>query len=772
MIKRHSQDSLADLDSQHTTAIRTSECIVNFKPRNQYSDHETTYFPAYHIQASTLVPVRSVDTQTTCVNPMDPWKPAMVRLPHSAWLYSTQNSMFKYISWDEPPDCNPRQTPNIKHPTAPLANQETCRNWLRNRCNFGSRCKWLHSSLNHDIANSQSTVSFPPEPHLSITLRDHTKVKIGPGFEVLEVTPNVETPWIILSKVPAHIKANAIKQLVSPFGPVVDVQLETPETADNTIIAKVGFSDHREAVRASQSLNGYTFANAKISAQPVPINQPREPSIQNCSAQIQWETPHKVGYGGYPNLERAHEAMAVAAQGPSDDYHVSASIHVGLPRFAAPEDIMWERPNYTVLGPAVNGIKNILRKLPNFVQLEVQPPPYSYGRISAWATFSSPATAKAGARVINGQVPFCTGKTRIWARHVYSIDYHPSVVECAQNTRLIDDLGESIFRDTGIMAVSTRKLPSSSSMVIRLSAGGLKGLGNLQSEVAKILRGEIIRCDGIVVWDSFFAGPEGLDYFHGVEANEPGVRIEADKVKRTLKVFGATSSRAAVRAVLVRKVADLKTAERTSTVRVPGSVLGAFIATQLSPLCEKFGSNSISVDIEERTVTLRGGDGLSAAYEAAVEAVTQTQQSPLSNGECLVCFSAAVAPITLRCGHTWCREHLTKYLLVAVLSDLHFPLPCPGANCTKPISLRIVRSVLRPSEFNSLVEASIGAYMHAHAEQFQFCPSSGCMQFYRTSTEPNFKSTVIQCASCLMHICSRCQSEAHEGFGCAEQGLE
>ncbi|KAJ6459527.1 hypothetical protein C8R45DRAFT_1030351 [Mycena sanguinolenta] len=724
---------------------------------------------------------------------MDPSKPAVVWLPRS-------DSRFKYISWDEPWDFNSsrerertfdsrnlRQLANVKHP--PLANRVTCRDWSQNRCSFGSRCKRVHGDLNNYIPDPETSAVPPlPEPRLSITFHDHTRVKIGPGFEVLEVTPSVETPCIIISNVPARIKANAIKQLLSPFGSVVDVQLETPESlADSTMIAKVRLARHGEAVQACQSLHGSTFENVKISAQLVPVNsQPRKPPIQNCSAQIQWEAPHKVGYGGYPSLEKADEAMTIAAQGPSEDYHVSAAIHVGLPsvgtitvkftnlpptadegfmqRFAAPDDIMWERPNYTALAPAMNGIQNILRRLPNFVQLEVHPPPYSHGLICAWATFSSPAAAKAGARVLNGQTPFFTGNTRIWARHVYSTEYRSSVDDYAQNAHLIDSLGESIFQDGGMMAVSTRKLPSSS-MLIRLSAGELKQLGYLQAEVVKILRGEIIRCDGIAVWDTFFARPEGLDYLRSVEVNEPGVRIEADKVKRTLKAFGAASGRAAVRTVLVQKVADLK-AERTSIVRVPGCVLGAFIAT---PLCEKFGSDNISGDIEERTVTLRGGDDLSGEYEEALEAVTQTQQSPLNDGECLVCFSTAVAPITLRCGHTWCHENLIKYLLAAALDSLHFPLPCLDANCSEPISLQIARDILRPNEFNALVEAAIGVYMQAHGEQFQYCPSSGCMQIYCTSAELN---TVIRCASCLMSICPHCHSEAHEGFLCAEQGLE
>jgi len=347
------------------------------------------------------------------------------------------------------------------------------------------------------------------------------------------------------------------------------------------------------------------------------------------------------------------------------------------------------------------------------------------------------------------------------------LTYHLSFDDYSRDVRLIDSLRESIFRNGNMMTVFTRQLPLS--MLIRLSAEGVKPLGWLKAEFEKISRGEILRRDGVAVWDFFFVRPDGVDYLRGVEAKEPGVRIEADKVRRILKVFGTPSGRAAVRTILLQKMSDLK-AQQVRVIRIPGRVVGAFIATQRSRLCEKFGNESILVDIWERTVTLRGGDEL---YEAGVEAVHQAQQSPLAQRpyaqnitECPVCFNEVVSPITLRCGHKWCRTCLSQYLLAA-LDNRHFPLTCLGdeAKCTEPISLSIARSVLQPSEFNSVVEASLSAYVHAHAKEFHYCPSPDCMQIYRTGP----KGTVVQCPSCLLRICSHCHAEAHDGFACAEQ---
>jgi hypothetical protein len=611
-------------------------------------------------------------------------------------------------------------------------------------------------------------------------------VKIGSGFEIHEVTTSVETPWLILSTIPARVKINAIHRLLSPFGSILDVKLPSTPAKD-VMTVKARFASHGEALQASTALDGSMFFNTRISAR-VPVNSRNGlVSIQDCSVRIQWEAPQKVAYGGYPSLQRAQEAIAAAKKGPCDDYYVYACIHVGLPsigtvtvKFAnlpptadenlmkrfGPEDIMWERPNYTALAPAVDGIKRILNNLENFLELEVLPPPYSHGTIRAWATFSSSVSARSGAGVLHGRKPTFTGKTRIFARHVQTLTYHLSFDDYQRDARLIESMREGVFRNGSYMGVVVRRLPSS--MLIRLSAEGVKPLGWLKAEFEKISRGEILRRDGVALWDFFFARPDGERYLRSVEAKEPGVRIEIDKVRRILKVFGTPLGRGAVRTILLQKMSDLN-AQRVRMIRLPGRVVGAFITTQLSQLCAKFGPESIFVDVWERTVTLRGGDEL---YEAGVEAVHQAQQSPLARWtgrqnvvECPVCFNEVVSPITLRCGHIWCRACLAQYLLAAV-DNRRFPLTCLGgeAKCTDTISLSVARSILQPSEFNSVIEASVSSYVHAHAKEFHYCPSPDCLQIYR----PGPKGTVVQCPSCLLRICTHCHVEAHDGFACVE----
>jgi hypothetical protein len=487
-------------------------------------------------------------------------------------------------------------------------------------------------------------------------------------------------------------------------------------------------------------------------------------------------------------MAKAEEAIA-ATRTPCGDYIVSAAVHVGIPsigvvtvkflhlpptandelmqRFGPPDDIMWERPNYLQLPPAVDGVKRLLRDVGN-PELDIQSPPYSYGTIRAWAKFSSPSAAETAAHFIHGRKPLFTGKTTIIARHVQNLAYYLTHEEYEKHDSFIQALRRGLFQaGYSSMGIAVRRLAAHT--IVRLSAADIKELGWLKSEFEIILRGEILRQDGVPVWDAFFIYNEGASYLRSVIDNNPGIRVERDVVRRQLKLFGLPPRRARARTVLLGKMSELK-AQRVRTIRMSGRVIDAFVDTQLLLLNKRFGADKISVDTWQRVLLLRGGDELYDAAMEAVHRVQQTQDKELVPRrdvvECPVCFNRVISPITLRCGHTWCRPCLGKYLLAAI-DNRHFPLSCLGdeAKCSELIPLTAAREILQTSEFNAVVDASISSYVHAHAKQFHYCPSPDCTQIYRTGP----KGTVVQCPACLLRICPHCHAEAHDGFPCAEQ---
>ncbi|KAJ7218286.1 hypothetical protein C8J57DRAFT_1395122 [Mycena rebaudengoi] len=646
----------------------------------------------------------------------------------------------------------PQKLPPRKPPPPP--SRDVCRQWLRGVCSWGYNCRYIHEDLEYSQPDPPTPARrpppHPPEPHWTFTVHDHTKVKLGSGFEIHEITTGVETPWLVLSNIPVRVTSHTISALLAPFGTVVDMKLPATPAKDFTTV-RARFSSHAEALQASTALNGSVAfrSKTKIVAR-IPLNaRTGTASLQDSSVRIEWEAPRRVAYGGYRTMAKAEEAIA-ATRTPCGDYIVSAAVHVGIPsigvvtvkflhlpptandelmqRFGPPDDIMWERPNYLQLPPAVDGVKRLLRDVGN-PELDIQPPPYS-----------SPSAAETAAQFIHG--PNSRATSKIWPYNLTHEEYE-------KHDSFIQALRRGLFQ------------AGYSSMGI--------ALGWLKSEFEIILRGEILRQDGVPVWDAFFIYNEGASYLRSVIDNNPGIRIERDVVRRQLKLFGLPPRRARARTVLLGKMSELK-AQRVRTIRMSGRVIDAFVDTQLLLLNKRFGADKISVDTWQRVLLLRGGDELYDAAMEAVHRVQQTQDKELVPRrdvvECPVCFNRVISPITLRCGHTWCRPCLGKYLLAAI-DNRYFPLSCLGdeAKCSELIPLTAAREILQTSEFNAVVDASISSYVHAHAKQFHYCPSPDCTQIYRTGP----KGTVVQCPACLLRICPHCHAEAHDGFPCAEQ---
>nr|GAT54796.1 RING finger protein [Mycena chlorophos] len=697
---------------------------------------------------------------------------------------STDTSSTRAESFSSPRYLQPRRT-------FPRANpQETCRNWLRNACRNGPNCRYLHGYP----ASAPSIVppAQPPpetaqvEPPIVLTMHDHTRVTVGVGFEISDVTTGVENPWVVLGNIPRQTKAPAIRKLLDAHGIVEDIKMPTTTTGKDAMVVKARFSSNAEAVRATAALDGTTFLHSTISAR-IPVNsRSGTVSISDTSLRIQWEAPQRVAYGGYASLDEAKKVIAAAKTTPCGDYMVQAAVYEGVPsvgivtvKFTSlppdateqllhrlgppPGDVMWERANYLSLQPALDGIRVLLRGQDGFRDLEVLPPPYSNGLIRAWARFSSSNGARRAADFIHGRKPPFTGKKKIYARHIQSLEYSLPVDEYTKHAALIERLRIATLGGHA-QNVNVRHL-SPQLAQIKLSSESVQELGLLKSEFEKILRGEVLREDGVGVWDSFFARDAGVAFLRQVE-NSTGARIEVDDVRRSVKLFGIPATRAAARKAVLKQLGDLKGQQRRS-IRILGQAFNVFMAMHFTPLCRKFGAENVLVDLWEGRVTFHGGDEL---YTAGTEAIHQAQQSVSGSRNltgCPVCLNKYVSPVTLSaCRHTWCRACLSQYLLASI-DNRHFPLKClgDGGKCNIPISLTSAKQVLAPHEFNMVVDAALSSYVSTHAKELHHCPSPDCLQIYRTGP----RGTVVQCPACLVRICAFCHVEAHDGFSCAEQ---
>lgn len=693
-------------------------------------------------------------------------------------------------------------------PTGPRS-FDVCWDWTSGGCPRGSRCHYVHVDFKQKDLVEQQPKTAPqkearagviPEstrppfhavtkvPELfSFTFHKHIKVNFGAGFEVQDLVTGFETFWVYIGNVPKRVTEGDIIRLLRPHGEVAAVRMK-PDLLTQAMTVKARFSSAAGASRASSVLNGTQAFGVTLRVRLAVNNSDGTSSIpRDTAVRIQWEAPGKVGYGGYPSIERAREAIEATRDLPYGDSYTKATIHLELPAvgvatvkfhslpvdateegmewFAQTKDVMWERPNYTSLPSAISGIRGLLLESDvDLLEFHVLPPPYKDGMVRAWAHFSTPGEAKAVCDHLHKRKPWFTGHTKIYARHLQSVSYYVSHETFNVVEPDILALGQSAWRRGTGSSVSAVKKPVSVS--VKICGEDLKELGRLKLELDKILTGVIVQHDGKVVWDDFFARSAGVLFLLDLEREHRPLTITKERSRRTIRLLGSAKLREIVHKKIVQKAAELR-CQQTFIIPLDGRLVGLFMSEDLIRLQENLGLDNVVLDLGNRRLKIRGDQ---EAFDRAREAVNRARsrhsgERQTTGAECPVCFEAATSPLTLHCGHRWCRACITQYLTAAVDQNF-FPLTCLGneAHCPERIPLGLAKEVLPADDFEAVLNAAFSAHIHTRPNEFHFCPTPDCNQVYRSAPE----GTVLQCPSCLLRICPNCHSEAHDGLACAE----
>ncbi|THV05224.1 hypothetical protein K435DRAFT_117492 [Dendrothele bispora CBS 962.96] len=676
---------------------------------------------------------------------------------------------------------DPSTSSPVKYPPPPRY-PEVCINWLQGKCSRGRTCFYVHHDLEYDIPVVRKptiTASY------TLTVREHIKVRCGPGFDIQEVITGFESPWLYISKIPPHINIDEVSRYLTQRGyPPQLVRLQGH-------MAKVRFASHIDARNANASVNGSVQWKETLSTR-LAINNPsgRDAALQDTSVRLRWPTPSVVVYAGYRELEDASRAIEIANREYRTNF-VSARLHQGLPavnrhtvrfqnlpigtkredmdKYASPVDVMWDDPKYRSVDAAVAGIKRLLyfnNLSPQ--RFDVLPPPHRDGFVTAWVQFDTPSLASDAATLLHDRKPKCTGRTPVIAHHLQSLEYSVPLDEYIKIAPDVHALREWLkYRPKPLTTITTYEMPHSTR--VRLSANDVKELGRLKAEFERIRGGELLLKDREIVWDSFFAQDHGRGYLRGVERKYPGVVIKEEIQRRRLKLFGPLRKRYAVKMLLLRKFEELNAMEEK--IYLPRDLIGLFLRHEFPALQRTVGEHVVNLNLWESYVTVRGTKKDLRIVRQAVQKVGQRRNGmrPGNIASCPVCFGEVDAPFPLKCGHTYCRSCLTDYLNAAT-ENRFFPLTCLGNNgtCGEPISLSVPRGILSPIEFDNVVDGAFQAYIHTRPKEFHYCPTPDCMQVYRTAP----KGTPIQCPSCLLRICPECHDEYHDGFDCPDGDTE
>jgi hypothetical protein len=634
-----------------------------------------------------------------------------------------------------------------------------------------------------------------PDYHTAV-LHDHMRVKISSGFAVDDLSLGFESNVIFIANLPPSILDPALRRLLDPFGEVLEIRRPLSQAqAQCSLSVRVEFSKSVDAYTAFATLHGTRHFNRNLELRMAVETRQNGSLIKDTVVRIDWEYAHRTVYMGYAS-EALAEAAAAKAQHVLYDgaYQTVAAVFIGIPAvgkvtvkfdnlppgvtqegmkvFGEHQGMVTARPTYDgcTLQDNIDGIKRLCKQFQGtMTDLEFWSAPYRAGKMRAWAYFTTPKDAEAAAANLHGRKPTYTGRTRIFARHIKTISFSLGLQKYQKIARDAHALAEKIRGEGPGYSLSIHD--KGTHMTLRLCGENYRMLGRLKSEVERTLNGEPVLVEGKVAWDDYFRSPSGASYLRDLEYQYPGVIIERDTLRRSIRVFGHPLNRGWVRQRIVTKIAEMGL-HAWHTITLDSLLATALSTGPLDVLKKRFGGDNFVLDHWYHVLRVRGNEEMLTAVSDEVNALRKRvpYSSPLRKArrhECPVCLNEASPAVPLACGHTFCRGCLKRYLLAAV-DHTFFPLKClgGGGTCEARVSLALAKQLLPPDAFDAVVAAAFSAHVQTHPSEFHFCPTPDCPQVYRAAREGVF----IQCPSCLVRICPNCHSDAHDGLSCAEAG--
>ena len=626
---------------------------------------------------------------------------------------------------------------------------------------------------------------------------DSIKVKFGSGFNVLQVTTGFESRQIILGDVPPTVVPADITAALEPFGDVISVLPVVPAAGGPVSAYKVAFALADSAAKAAEALNDSQLFDTQVTACVADRKKTGigGGTLYDGDVLFELPTPQQVAFVGYGTEEQARKAMANATKGELRSMKISAKIYEGLPsvgpvnvrydymppdastkdlaRFGEFESHMFDTPKYPSIRSAIQGLRRNLSQYGD-VTLNALPGPYTK-MFRVWAHFGDPDVAAAACNALHAFCPYFTGKQRIFAHHVRSIRYtlpHSVFDSLAYDINLL----HSYVHDndgTGISVFDRRPgLGPQAPVIVKLVSRNMASLTRVKTAFDRLLRGEKVTDNGRIVWNDFFGSRAGIAFFEEVERAHPRVKVNRDSRRRTLALFGPEPGRSRAREEIIAR-AKLLQARRRHQYPIAGKIVGVFMSADLDNLQRELGNENVWFDLSNKQLVVCGDADAQRVAQLAVKHAHEGRAGRVvvSDGGCPVCLSEPSYPVTLACGHRWCKACLCSYLNAAV--DLRaFPLTCLGADakCAHAVPLTTAMALLPPDEFDALATAAFLAYVQARPNEFRFCPTPDCPQVYRRSDRPR---ATLQCPVCLVRVCPRCDGEHHaDGRSCVDRAAE
>ena len=617
------------------------------------------------------------------------------------------------------------------------------------------------------------------------TLHRHIRATFASGFRVTELSTGFESFCVIIGGL--DISDSEILELVKPFGKVRELRRPIDYTSPMTI--QVYFEKTSEAFAALVALHGKEFLGRTLDIRPGNGTNGNRLVFKRNAVRFEWDASHRTVYMGYSTRQLAQQAVDDAQSKPYGDFMTIANIHVGIPAVGAitvrfqylPLDVdqdkmrifglhqgmMTGKPShkYTVQD-LTRGFKSMLKsRKSQIADVQIRGPPYTHGKMKAWVTFMNARDAQDAAASFHLSKDFMGGVS-ISAFHVKSISFALTPLKYQMVQPEIHSLQDRLLKDDKgyWINVSMKK----EFIGIQFSGGDIKVLGRLKAEFERILNGEQLYDNGKVVWDPYFARPDGQEFLDKLQQEYAGVNIIASPSRSSIRLLGDAKKRVLVRDRIICSVNERR-ARIQHVLPLGPDVFAAFADDGFAALEVQLGQGNVLLDSWQHRLVISGDLD---AYTLAKDAVFTFRLKhrligPHWKGEtCPACTALASSPVKLPCGHSWCYSCLRHYLRSSTDCESLFPLVCHGIDkkCGEPIPLPIAREILTPDDFEVLFQSAFSSHVLLHPETLHYCPTPDCPQVYRVTPE----GISMQCPECLSSICTHCHTEAHEGLTCAD----
>ena len=636
------------------------------------------------------------------------------------------------------------------------------------------------------LQEQPSLFKSAPLEEMTFSVMESTKVKFSGGFSIKEIVTGFESPWIVIEDIPSTVDRAIIERLVAPFGEVRDIQDRRSDNPGSKAF-NVQMATYREAVRAINGLDGKDIPEGRMSVQLSLSRHLTKRMLRDNYVCVSWRIPCKAGYAGYATLEAAQSAVSKADGKTERGYWITASMYQSIPiidaynvrftglppgveqkflnKFGPSADTMLERPNYQAPEFGIPAVHKTLESFGKITHFQVIPPPYKDGFARVWCQFDSPDVARAACE-LNHVKQRALGMERIRVRRVLSVLERVPRAEFDLVEEDLCRLREKLW--DLIPGAHLDLIPPhehDTARTVRLVANDSKTLVRLRGELKGIVDGEIVKENGQQVWDDFLRGDGGFQFVEQLRGCNPGVRILVQLFHRCVRLIGTVERRQPVAAAILAKLTSLRQ-DKVHTIHLDRQEMGVVTSPELAAAQQRHGEDNIRYDFQRHVLRVRGPNDLYEEVQQIVHAVKARHVGDFGDDHCPVCLDPPLTPISLSCGHRWCKACLAAYLTAAA-DTRSFPISCLGkeGRCTELIPMRVVRDVLPPADFDALASAAFHAYVQARPGEYHYCPTPDCPQAYPTGP----RNAPLSCPSCLARICSSCHVEYHEGVTCADR---